>query len=464
MAAAETFPAPGVPDRRPVRWYNSLFFRVIVLCCVLLLCLLGAVTVITVYYFQEVVQEMEAQTTEIAQSIVLSFRENSAVDMEEIRDLHKGIDFDFLLPEVLPDTTEITTDSTIGEPSLTLERHPDGSIMRVATVPIILGNSKGVLKAEVKIVPQVEIVRAFKNKYIIAITSVFVLTISLMVYFIAKSLRPLSELSATCAEISSGNLKEVRTRQAAGEILALEQTFNQMVKSLREKELVETKLRQAQRLSALGNLAAGVAHDIRNPLNAIKLLSSHALDTLEPDSPASRPLNTIRHEVDRLEEIVSSFLSLAKERELAPEPVRVDSLLAECVRLFTKDAEARGVRLSSELRAGDTMLQLDPKQFTRAVLNVLLNALEACPAGGRVRLFSRIVDTACQIEIRDDGPGLPREVAEQVFDPYYTTKPGGTGLGLSITRSIVEEHGGTVDLTSIEGAGCQVLIALPMHS
>jgi signal transduction histidine kinase len=120
------------------------------------------------------------------------------------------------------------------------------------------------------------------------------------------------------------------------------------------------------------------------------------------------------------------------------------------------------VRLTSDLRAGDTTLSLDPKHWTRAVLNVLINALEACSAGGRVRLFSRVTDRACEIEIRDDGPGIPKATRDRVFDAYYTTKMSGTGLGLSITRGIVEEHGGTIAISSSEGEGCQVLLTLPL--
>jgi signal transduction histidine kinase len=115
------------------------------------------------------------------------------------------------------------------------------------------------------------------------------------------------------------------------------------------------------------------------------------------------------------------------------------------------------------LNAGDTLLLLDGKQWTRAILNVLLNALEACAPGGHVRLSSRVANGACEILVEDDGPGLPKEAAEQVFDPYYTTKPGGTGLGLSITRGIVEEHGGTTELQSDEGKGCRVTITVPLE-
>ena len=123
----------------------------------------------------------------------------------------------------------------------------------------------------------------------------------------------------------------------------------------------------------------------------------------------------------------------------------------------------REVTLVSELRAGDTSLQLDPRKISRAVLNVLLNALEACPEGGRVRLFSRILNDTCQVEVRDDGPGLTDDAAERIFEPYFTTKAMGTGLGLSITRGIIEEHRGTITLTSSEGSGCQVLISLPLN-
>jgi len=163
-----------------------------------------------------------------------------------------------------------------------------------------------------------------------------------------------------------------------------------------------------------------------------------------------------------LENIVAGFLSLAKEQELKLELCRIDTLLQECLRLVKKDAETRGIRLTNELRAGELQLQVDPRQLTRAVLNILINALEATPEGGRVRLFSRIRDDVCEIEIRDDGPGMSPEIRQRASDPYFTTKPDGTGLGLSVTRGIIEEHGGYIDINSVENQGCQVLISLPI--
>lgn len=443
-----------------VRWYNSLILRIMALCVILLLCLLGSVYEITRHYFREVVQEMETQTRDIANKLVLYFEKNPEAELHEaersIVPNHTGTQVD--LADADDEVTEVTP--------FMVEPGQYGRWTKVARVLLRTSGRQVLITARVEILPQTEIVRAFKNKYLLALTTLFVGTLGLMVYLIARVLRPLTDLTKACAQISGGKLEPLVTRRSSGEVRALEHTFNTMVASLQEKERIEANLRQAQRLSAIGNLAAGVAHDIRNPLNAIKLLSSHTIDTLErtPDAaPTVRSLQTIRAEVNRLEDIVSGFLSLARERELQPEPNRIDVVLEECVRLIRKDAEARGIRLITELRAGDTALLFDAKQMTRAVLNVLINAMEACPPGGRVRVFSRVSDQQCEIEVRDDGPGMPREVAERAFEPYYTTRPTGTGLGLPITRGIVEEHGGSVTLSSAENQGCQVLITLPLE-
>ncbi|MDQ1255916.1 MAG: Histidine kinase [Candidatus Hydrogenedentes bacterium] len=455
--------ADTAPTYPRIRWRDSLIVRVIVLCAVLVLCLLGSVVVVTRHYFSEVVTEMEQSAAAVGQAVELQFQENPDIPLDEVQqdmmDLYAEKGFDKI--ELKP----FETGAPIG--SFMFERGEQGELYRAAHVLLRLNDGREVLLTlRVSSMPQTEIVRAFKNKYLAALAALFFVTLGLMIYFIARMLRPLTELSATCAEIGGGKLQDVAVRRNAGEIRALEQTFNQMVGALREKQIVEANLRRAQRLSALGNLAAGVAHDVRNPLNTIKLLAGHAADSLDgsgANAAAVRQMNTIRKEVGRIEDIVSGFLSLAKERELKPEPRKIDELLGECVNLLKKEAETRKGSLNAELRAGDTTLMLDPKQWTRAILNVLINALEACREGGRVRLFSRVTGADCEIEIRDDGIGLSPEAVERVFEPYYTTKDTGTGLGLAITLGSVEEHGGTIRLSAEEGEGCQVLIVLPLE-
>jgi signal transduction histidine kinase len=443
--------------RRTVPWRSSIYLRVILLCVVLLCCLLGSVTIITRHFYLEAIQDMEARTSDIAQSISLQLEETPDINFGELShklmDKNKGWDI-----QIQPDA------STMGNPQFNIERHRNGEIRRVARVPLRNGDRQMMLTASITIVPQVEILRAFRNRSMMVLTGVFVVTLGLMIYFIIKALHPLARLSESCTAISAGNYQPVSTRGATGEIRALEETFNQMVESLQEKEHMEVRLRHAQRLSALGNLAAGVAHDVRNPLNAIKLLSSHALDTLDDQGPSNvaKSLQTIRKEVERLEGIVSGFLSLAKERQLTPQSVRADLLLEECIQLLRQDAEKREVRLDSALGAHDRLAMLDPQQWKRAILNVLINALDASPAGASIHIVSTGAGDTYAINVRDEGAGIDAEVLEHLFEPYFSTKPGGTGLGLSITRGIIEEHGGNIELSN-QTPGCEVRITLPLQ-
>jgi len=442
-----------------VKWHESLIVRIMALCAILVLCLLGLVYEISFYYYHEVVTEMETRTQEVGNTFSLYLKDHPDPDLPEAEQQLRG---SFRETEI---TVTPRTESTHVSPFV-IEKNEAGQLEKVAR--IVITHEEGFFELELRapLDPQAEIMRAFRNKYFAALAVVFIGALGLMIYLVARMLRPLTELSRSCARISSsGELQDVTTRNTSGEIRALEQTFNSMVASLREKETIETNLRQAQRLSAIGNLAAGVAHDVRNPLNAIKLLSSHAIDTLDNNdeaAPAVKHMQTIRKEVNRLEEIVAGFLSLARERELQPEPTRIDTLLEEAVRLVHNDAESRDVRLTTELRAGDTALMIDAKQFTRAILNVIINAMEVS-TGGRVRVFSRLRDNLCEIEVRDDGSGMPKDVVERAFEPYFTTKNTGTGLGLSITRGIIEEHGGTISINSLEGQGTQVVITLPLE-
>ncbi len=445
-----------------IRWRDSLIARIIVLCAILVGCLFAAVYFLTGHYYKQVVTTMQRQAERVAQTIKVQL---DTMPREQL-DLEKAP------PQLDIPAEGVSTDLRVvaevdAHSRLTPEIGGEGNMYYMATQSFRLKDGTGVeLTIRMEVDPQTELVRAFKNRNLLAVTAVFLVTLGVMIYLIVKSLQPLRSLSESCAGISEGSLEMLELRGGPGEIHVLGETFNRMVGALREKATVEANLRRAQRLSAIGTLAAGVAHDVRNPLNAIKLLSSQALDEAESgetgDGPA-KALRTIRSEVDRLEDIVSGFLSLAKEEELSKEVQPLDPVLEECLNLLQKDAESRGVRVSSELRTRDVQLPIDAKKLKRAVLNVLINALEVCPPGGRVRLFSRATDGACEIEIRDDGPGMTPEALEHAFDPYFTTKPTGTGLGLAITRGIIEEHGGTIVLTSTIGQGTQALIVLPLR-
>lgn len=444
-----------------IGWRSSLITRVILLCAVLLACLFGSVYVLTQHYHSWVVAELGSQVDAIANQLEISYTDDPGADLEvSARDLlAKQPNVEFRILDTAPSSFR---EGSAIEPEMSIKKG-----MRIITSAFRVGDEVRYLELRFPTTTSAELLRVLKNRYMLLLTAGFLIALAGMVLVIWRTLQPLRALSHSIARTAEGERVTLSIEHGSGEVLALSRRFNEMVVALEEKERMEEKLRQAQRLSALGNLAAGVAHDVRNPLNAIKLLSSHAGDTLgdAPETASARKhLGTIRKEVDRLEDIISSFLSLAKEREIQPERCGVDALLEECATLVARDAEGRGVSFQQDLRAGDTAFMLDPKQWKRAVLNVLINAFEACPEGGRVRLYSRLTDSACEIEIRDDGPGLTRDQQARVFEPYYTTKATGTGLGLSITRGIVEEHGGSIEMTGEEDQGTQVVVRLPLEN
>ena len=437
-----------IPHR--VTWRNSLIVRVMVICAVLFVCLLAAMNALTRAAFNQIA---EARVADLERSLAL-----------HIEQYPEDENFD-RARDAMAERFDGLSEFTIGAPSVegrTFNIDQRGEMVIVSARTIIeRGDGPIQVEASFALSP----LTPYQDRLLLGVTGLFLVALVFLIVLIYRTLRPLRALSNSLVRIGEGELREVTVRPSDGEVGALGETYNDMVQALREKDLVEANLRQAQRLSALGTLASGVAHDIRNPLNAINLLSTHAIDTLDKEDgaeAAKKHIATIKKEVARLEGIVSGFMSLGKDHELNRQSCVVDEVLEECARLIEKDAEDRGVRFTHELRAGGTELNLDRKQWNRAILNILLNALDACPKGGRVRLFSRATDTQCEIEVRDDGPGLPEEFADRIFDPYFTTKAAGTGLGLSITRGIVEEHGGTISVSSSEG--CQVLITLPLET
>jgi len=442
--------------RTTLRWYDSVFFRVILLSAVLLLCLLGSIVFLTAHYFDEAFREMQEHAAAIAQSVTIELEQKPEVDVKEIegriRQRHRDVDL----------TLEPCNDA-IGATSVTLERDAHGNWVRIARVPVTVAGRRLLVCVKMTLVPQTEVLRALQNKYMFILIGGFVLALGIMVYLMFRTLRPLSQLTDACAALPQGNYARLDTQGAFGEVRVLEETFNQMIESLKEKERMETELRRSQRLSALGNLAAGVAHDVRNPLNSIKLLSSHALDSLNGHNGTLRKaLTQIGAEVERIEAIVNNFLFLAKERKLQRTPCDLASFLSESVLRVLPLAEQRNVHLSLDPPEYSISLNIDRTELQRALVNVLTNAIEACEEGGSVRVFTRLNGDTCEIEIRDNGIGITPEVREHLFDPYFTTKSSGTGLGLAIARSIIEEHGGSISLDGTPHVGSQAIIRLPL--
>ncbi|MHC1726707.1 MAG: ATP-binding protein [Syntrophobacteraceae bacterium] len=223
---------------------------------------------------------------------------------------------------------------------------------------------------------------------------------------------------------------------------------------------LEEQLRRSERLAGLGRLAAGVAHEIRNPLSSIKGFATILAGRFKEDERSRDIADVMVQEVERLNRVVTELLNFAKPTELNRQRISCQELVQDSLKLIEKDALRQGVKVESAIDPQDLQLDVDPDRFSQILLNLYLNAIHAMKQGGTlgVRTFQENGDTI--IVVSDSGTGISAEHLPHVFDPYFTTKPQGVGLGLANVHKFVEAHGGEIEVQSIPAKGTQFTIRL----
>ncbi len=236
-----------------------------------------------------------------------------------------------------------------------------------------------------------------------------------------------------------------------------------VLRDLTEARRLEREAQRKDKLTAMGELASGVAHEIRNPLNAIAMIAQRFGKEFTPRRGVKeyRTLASVmQNEARRLNAIIRQFLSFARPPKLQRRPVAVAELVEHVASLFSALAADRGV-IFTVSTGGSAMAHLDPDQMTQALLNVLQNALEATPRGGQIVFRSETVAVGTRFTVGDTGKGIPPTSLDKIFNLYFTTKAEGTGLGLSITQQIIGQHGGIIDVSSTEGKGTVFTLDIP---
>jgi two-component system sensor histidine kinase HydH len=225
---------------------------------------------------------------------------------------------------------------------------------------------------------------------------------------------------------------------------------------------LEQEVKRSQRLAAVGRLAAGVAHEIRNPLSSIKGFATYFKEKLQDVPEARDTAGIMIQEVERLDRVIGQLLEFARPSQLFTAPVRAADLVGHSLRLIEGDARAKGIELTSKIPENLPEINVDADRMSQVLLNLYLNAIQAMDAGGTLAIEVCRDETrkSTQILIRDNGPGIPDQDRERIFDPYFTTKPDGTGLGLAIVHKIIEAHGGEIDIESRPGQGTKVTVTL----
>lgn len=234
---------------------------------------------------------------------------------------------------------------------------------------------------------------------------------------------------------------------------ALNRAGVRLAEARRRSDGLAARVASAERLAALGRVAAGVAHEIRNPLAAMRLKAENAL--AGDDARRRLALAAVLAQVARLDRLLGELLAMTQRREPVPERVELGALLAECAERHADQAEAAGVEI---VAGGAGTAFLDPALIGRALDNLVSNAVRHTPPGGRVTLAARWSDTL-ELIVEDTGPGVAPELRSTLFEPFVTGRADGTGLGLAIARELVAAHGGTLDL--VAAAGARFVIRLP---
>lgn len=242
----------------------------------------------------------------------------------------------------------------------------------------------------------------------------------------------------------------------------LEESYRKLQAQSERIITIEEQLRRSEKLSTLGEMAAVLAHEIRNPLGSIRGTAEILRDDYRPGDPKHEFIEIQIKETERLNHVVEDFLRMARPQATEMKRCSLREELETIVTLTVNDAKEHGIRLTLEPFAGDQTVRADGEKLRQAFLNIVMNAIQATPAGGAVTIASDAQAGSYGITFRDSGPGIDDDTMAHIFEPFFTTKPDGTGLGLVITKKIIEGHGGTLHIKSGMGKGTTVVVTLPV--
>jgi two-component system NtrC family sensor kinase len=326
----------------------------------------------------------------------------------------------------------------------------------------------------------------------IALLTIVGLGLTMIVFTRRRLVHPIEQLAQGVQRVTEGDLREQVPVLGSGEVAALATAFNDMEASLLEvraqrQALLENleqqvqdrtaalkkaqeRMIQSEKLSSLGRLAASIAHEINNPLAGILTYAKLLVRTLEeapPDQAARekiiKQLKLVERETQRCTAIVRNLLDFARERPLKLGEVDVNAAIGEALFLISNQSRMQNVKLDQALQPVPPV-EADFGQIRQALVNILINACDAMPSGGTLRVETRRDGEQVEIAVRDTGIGISPADMKKVLDPFFSTKEKGTGLGLSVVYGIIERHGGALRIDSAPGEGTTVTIALPVLS
>jgi signal transduction histidine kinase len=302
--------------------------------------------------------------------------------------------------------------------------------------------------------------KALKNtrqKNIIVTAIIFIFAVILVVIITKKFLKPIDDLKVSFGRVVEGDLNVSVQTNSNDEIGDLTKSFNYMVLELQKNKQKQEILERKERLASLGQLAAGVAHEIKNPLNAINLTIEHLDDKYisAENKNAKQYIRTIREEIQRLDRIVNNFLSYLRTEKLELKKIDVKNFFDNIIRLYERELAQKKIEVVKNVD-DDFILKVDPGKMKTALSNIILNSIQAMPEKGRLTITGDSKNS--EIRIKDNGKGMSNDEIRQSFDLFYTTKSSGSGLGLPTSYKIIKAHKAEINIDSEINKGTTVTI------
>ncbi len=359
-------------------------------------------------------------------------------------------------------------------------------------LPIVVGNQRsGYILISMILDDFAEMAQANFLKRLVGTILIFAVGTGGAVILAWTYTKPISQVVAVARRVAQGKLDERLPDSRRDEIGELNRSFNEMVERLKERAELEARLHRAERLSAIAHLASGIAHEVRNPLSTISMTVGHLKAHFPPGAPSQREefmrlTSMVMDEIRRLDDMIQTFLKYGKPLKLTRQAADIGVLLGEVLDVAAQKAIAEKIDVTRDFAPGLPEVWVDVPHIKTCFMNLALNAYQAMPGGGTLRVRAAAADAAwapvgkpdaekdapadasagarggwVEIVFQDTGQGIAPEDLPKVFEPYFTTKEVGIGLGLALTKQIVEEHGGRIEISSERGQGTCVRLQLP---
>lgn len=287
--------------------------------------------------------------------------------------------------------------------------------------------------------------------------------------FVWRFTRPVKLLSVAAQRVATGDFNVRVPTDRSDEMGALAEAFNEMTAQLRSLRELESRLHQVEKAAVVGRLAAAIAHEIRNPLNYINLTLDHLRSSFAPEDAAKRETferlaSQLKAEVQRINRHITDFLKYSRPSTLALEPLDLRVEATDALRVIAGQAAERGVETRLDAEEKLPLVIADKDSLHSVFTNLLINSLESIDGGGgavRIKLAAETPNSA-RVEITDTGKGIAPDDIAKIFEPYFSTKETGTGLGLAIVKKAIDDHGGSINVSSKQGSGTTFIVILPV--